>query len=52
MKKMIKELNLNKTYEIDNGVIGVKRDIFLKLTKYMEYSNEKKLREVCNLLLI
>jgi hypothetical protein len=43
---------LGNEYEIGNGIIGGKRDCFLKLTKYMKYTNEKKLREVYFSLLI
>jgi Na+/H+ antiporter NhaD/arsenite permease-like protein len=33
-------------FEIPNGIIGVKRDAFLKLIRYIEYSNKKKLQAV------
>jgi hypothetical protein len=29
---------IDNKYEIENGIMGIKRDSFLKLTRYMEYS--------------
>jgi hypothetical protein len=37
---------IDERYEIENGIIGIKRDCFLKLTRYMEYINKRKLRSV------
>jgi hypothetical protein len=33
-------------FEIQNGIIGVNRDAFLKLIRYMEFSKKKKLQAV------
>jgi hypothetical protein len=33
-------------FEIQNGIIGVKRDAFLKIIRFIEYSNKKKLQAV------
>jgi hypothetical protein len=40
------DFKLDYIYEIENGIIGIRRDCFLKLIQYMEYSNGRKLKAV------
>jgi hypothetical protein len=43
---MLEKTENNYNFDIENGIIGVKRDAFLKLTRYMNYSDKKKLKTV------
>jgi hypothetical protein len=43
---MLDKTENNNNFDIENGIIGVKRDAFLKLTQYMNYSDKKKLKSV------
>jgi hypothetical protein len=47
IKKIRKDSNvIDYGFEIENGIIGIKRDAFLKLIRHMEYSKKEKLKAV------
>jgi hypothetical protein len=37
---------VNYRFDIENGIVGIKRDAFLKILRYTEYVNKRKLRMV------
>jgi hypothetical protein len=36
----------HKIYEIDDGLLGVKRDIFLKIIRFLSLGDDRKVRNV------
>jgi hypothetical protein len=43
---MLDKIKKDNNFDIENGIIGIKRDSFLKLTEFMNYSDKKKLKAV------
>jgi hypothetical protein len=47
IKKKINVLTVTDFFEIKNGLLGIDRDVFVKLIRVMHFDEDIKVRSVC-----